>query len=93
MGVVGAGEGPKVREKMAFSRNEAIKILGDELSEIIDFGNIPYTSITILSPLPYQDSVVSLLPLKFTWQINVLDEYSMRNFPPPKDQFCTDFSI
>lgn len=93
MGVVGAGDGPEVRKKTAFSKNDEVKILEEELSEIIDFGNIPYSSITILSPLPYQKSVVSLLPLKFTRHIIVLDEFSMRNFPPQKISFAQIFQF
>ena len=93
MGIIGAGEGPKVREKTAFSKNNEVKILGEELSEIIDFGNIPYSSITILSPFPYQDSVASLLPPEFTRRINVLDEFSMRNFPPQKISFAQIFQF
>ncbi len=93
MGITGAGEGPEVREKTAFSKNNEVKILEEELSEIIKFGNIPYSSITILSPLPYQDSLASLLPLEFTRQISVLDEFSMRNFPPQKISFAQIFQF
>jgi hypothetical protein len=88
MGVIGAGKGPEVREKKAISKNNALEILREELSEIIEFGNIPYSSITILSPVPYQDSVASLLSPEFTNQINILDEFSMRNFPPQKISFA-----
>lgn len=57
MGVTGAGQGPKVREKTACSRDNAVRILGEEILEITELGNIPYSSITILSPFAYQDSV------------------------------------
>lgn len=93
MGNIGAGKGPEVREKKAFSKKNEVKILREELSEIIEFGNVPYGSITILSPVPYQDSVASLLPPEFTNQINVLDEFSMRNFPPQKISFAQIFQF
>ncbi len=93
MGITGAGEGPEVREKTAFSKDNGVQILGAELSEIIEFGNIPYSSITILSPFPYQDSSAYLLPPEFTRQIHVLDEFSMRSFPPQKISFAQIFQF
>ncbi len=93
MGITGAGAGPKVRKKSGSSKENEVKILEEELLEIIDFGNIPYSYITILSPFPYQDSVASLLSPEFTRQINVLDEFSMRNFPPQKISFAQIFQF
>jgi len=93
MGIIGAGEGPNVREKTALSKDSEVKLLEEELTELIEFGNIPYSSITILSPVPFQKSVAFRLPLKYTRQINVLDEFSMRNFPPPKISFAQIFQF
>jgi len=93
MGRFGAGEGPKVREKTAVSRNNEVKILEEELLELIESGNLPYSSITILSPFSFQNSVAFLLPLKFTRQITVLDEFSMRSFPPLKISFAEIFQF
>jgi len=88
MGGIGAGKGPEVREKTALSKSNALEILREELLEISEFGNLPYCNITILSPVPYQDSVASLLSPEFADQITILDEFSMRNFPPQKISFA-----
>lgn len=93
MGITGAGEGPEIREKKAFSKDNGVKILKEELLEIIEFGNIPYNSITILSLFPYQDSLAYLLPPELKRQIHVLDEFSMRNFPPQKISFAQIFQF
>ncbi len=88
MGVRGSGQGPEVRETTVFSRKESVSILEREVSEIIHSGNIALGSITILSSLPYMDSSAALLPEKLTRQITILDEYSMRNFPPENISFA-----
>ena len=41
----------------------------------------PPSSITILSPLSYEESSVSLLPEKMKKNIIKLDDYSVRSFP------------
>ncbi len=87
MGVRGGGCGPDVREKSACSKIQAMKILSCELTELVDHGHIPPSCITILSPLSFEDSVVFLLPPEVRDKIIVLDEFSMRNFPPGKISF------
>jgi len=87
MGVKGVGHGPPVREHHAADPEEAARILVGELKEIIDDGGICAGDVTILSPLRFGDSCVSLLPPAFRNRIVVLDEFSMRSFPPEQTSF------
>lgn len=88
MGVRGAGDGPAVREYDVCSREESAALLANEIFEIIDAGGIPPGSVTILSPLPFQDSSVSLLPDSIRERITLLDEYSLRSFPLAEASFA-----
>lgn len=88
MGVRGAGDGPKVRECLASSNEEAIKLLENELSELVDQGGLSPGEVTILSPFSFEDSCISVLPEKLRRQIEVLDEYSLRSFPSAKTSFA-----
>ncbi|MFZ4859707.1 MAG: NERD domain-containing protein [Desulfuromonadaceae bacterium] len=87
MGIRGAGDGPSVREHTAISREDAALILACELDEITDKGGLAHSCITILSHLPFESSFASLLPEITRTGIQVLDEFSMRSFPPNKISF------
>jgi hypothetical protein len=87
MGVKGVGHGPTVREHHAADPEEAARILVGELKEIIDEGGISAGDVTILSPLRFRDSCVSLLPQPIRNRIVALDEFSMRSFPPGQTSF------
>ena len=81
MGTRGAGFGPIIREQCSASNEESAKLLAIELVELIDKGGLSPSAVTILSPYPFHDSCVWLLPEKIRREIRVLDEFSLRNFP------------
>lgn len=87
MGVRGAGEGPPVRENVATSEEDAAKILSIEIHALTEVGGIDDGSITILSPRRFNESCVRLLPSRTLKRVVVLDEFSMRSFPPTKISF------
>lgn len=88
MGVRGAGQGPKVREKKAMTREISVALLEAEIQEIIDEGGIASKNLTLLSPYPFNESSAALLPKSRMHEIVILDEYSLRNFPPNKISFA-----
>jgi hypothetical protein len=87
MGVRGAGYGPKIREYLASSKEEATRLLENELFELIDQGGLSPGHITILSPLSLENSSVNLSE-KLKCQIMMLDEYSLKKFPTSKTSFA-----
>jgi len=82
MGVRGTGEGPAVREYAAASVQEAALIVERDLAEFIEVGGLAAGNITILSALPFEKSCIAHLSLKAKAGITVLDEFSLRSFPP-----------
>ncbi len=89
MGIRGAGEGPEVRMHHAGSSEESALILNKLITELIEDGGISASSLTILSPLSFSESSASLLPHSLKKHILILDEYSMRSFPPGAMSFAT----
>ncbi|NTV12362.1 MAG: AAA family ATPase [Desulfobulbaceae bacterium] len=87
MGVRGTGDGPRVREQFVPTAESSAEMLTKEIKEIVDQGGVAPGHITILSPLPFTQSSVSLLHESVKRNIVVLDEYSLRNFPPAKISF------
>jgi len=79
MGNNGTGDGPGVFE-VALPKEQVITVLTDKLNELSKHDVLP-SAITILSALPFCQSVVSLLPPKIRSSILELDDYSVRNFP------------
>ena len=88
MGTRGAGFGPIIREQCSASNEESAKLLAIELVELIDKGGLSPSAVTILSPYPFHDSCVWLLPEKIRREIRVLNEFSLRNFPSAKTSFA-----
>ncbi|WP_020508224.1 nuclease-related domain-containing DEAD/DEAH box helicase [Lamprocystis purpurea] len=88
MGVRGTGNGPQVRLCRVKSKPEAARILQVELERLINHGGLQPDAISILSPRPFPDSAAALLPAGPNSPILVLDEYSMRHFPPPGISFA-----
>jgi hypothetical protein len=88
MGVRGAGNGPKVREHEVGTREESAEVLLREINEIVDDGGIPPGSVTILSSLPFEASSAALLPRSILRNIRLLDEFSLRSFPPAEISFA-----
>lgn len=89
MGVRGAGEGPKIREQAVVTKEEGARLLANELVELIEQGGLAPGEVTILSPVSFNDSSVSLLPERWLRQITVLDEYSLRTFPVSSISFAS----
>ena len=87
MGVRGSGYGPAVREFCVATQDDAVKILANQLEELV-MGGMAHSQITILSPVPYNASVVRLLPLKWRHVIQPLDSYAIRSFPPDSVSFA-----
>lgn len=88
MGTRGAGDGPKIRERSASSKDEATRLLANELFELVDHGGLSPGEVTILSPFGFEDSCVAGLPEKLKRQIIILDEYSLKSFPSVKTSFA-----
>ncbi len=88
MGVRGSGDGPQVRHCCVTSRQDAAQALQEEIEGLIDRGGLQPEHISILSPKPFADSAAALLPADLRARIRVLDEYSMRSFPPPGISFA-----
>ena len=88
MGVDGTGNGPEVRVFDVRSRDSAVNALAKEIDRLIDPGGLHPNGITILSPFPFMESVASQLPRRLVDRIQILDEYSMRGFPPSAISFA-----
>jgi hypothetical protein len=88
MGVRGVGEGPKIREQIVPTKEVSADMLAREIREIVDEGGIASGNLTILSPLPFKNSCAALLPQSLKREIVILDEFSLRNFPPAKISFA-----
>lgn len=87
MGVKGLGKGPVVRQHTAATPREAAVILTRELIHIMEFGQVCASAVTILSPHHFSRSCVSLLEPEWRDQICILDDFSVRNFPPGQISF------
>ena len=79
MGNKGTGIGPEICEFRATTDN-ASEILKNEITRLLKDG-VPPDSITILSPLSYEKSLVSTLPEQIRNKITKLDDFSVRSFP------------
>lgn len=88
MGIDGTGNGPEVRVHDVSSRERAAKVLAEEINRLIDPGGLHPGGITILSSLRFADSVAAELPRRMANRIQILDEYSMRGFPPSAISFA-----
>ena len=88
MGVDGTGNGPEVCVFDVRSRDSAVNALAKEIDRLIDPGGVHPGGITILSPLPFIESVASQLPRRLVDRMQILDEYSMRGFPPSAISFA-----
>jgi hypothetical protein len=79
MGNKGTGIGPEICEFKATTDN-ASEFLKNEITRLLKDG-VPPDSITILSPLSYEKSLVSTLPEQIRNKIIKLDDFSVRSFP------------
>jgi len=85
MGNKGTGEGPGVFE-VHLTRDELVVSLRDKIDELLKQDVAP-AAITVLSALPFKESIASALPPKLLNSILELDDYSVRNFPPNSMSF------
>lgn len=88
MGVKGAGNGPKIREQRVSSTDESAQILEAEIHKLTEKGGLSLGQIVIISPFPFEQSSASRLPVHVQQNIKVLDEFSMRSFPPKTISFA-----
>ncbi len=79
MGNNGTGEGPEVFE-VTLPRKQLINSLTNKINELLKHDVSP-GAITILSALPFNESVVLSLSSKISTSILKLDDYSVRSFP------------
>jgi len=79
IGNKGTGIGPEICEFKTTSNNAA-EILENEIKRMLKEG-VPADSITILSPLNYEKSLVASLPEQLKKTIIKLDDFSVRSFP------------
>ena len=82
MGVRGTGDGPQVRHCRVKSKHEAAQVLQHEIERLVDRGGLQPDDISILSPKAFSDSAAAFLPDNLSSRLVVLDEFSMRSFPP-----------
>ena len=87
MGNNGTGYGPEVEILYEDDKSNPVVRLNIKINEIIKSG-IPQKSITILSPLPYNQSSIRFLPEKLRKHIVELDDYSIRTFPTQNISFA-----
>ena len=88
MGARGSGDGPKVVEHLVKSQEDSARALAAEIERIIGRGGLSPSEVSILSPRPFADSTVALLPGELGSRIVALDEYSLRTFPPDGISFA-----
>jgi hypothetical protein len=88
MGVRGSGDGPAVVSQQARDEPDAVARLAGEIERLTGSGGLAPKEITILSPRPFADSTAARLPSGLAGSIVVLDEYALRDFPPPALSFA-----
>ena len=80
MGSTGTGNGPDVEFLEEDNSDNPASQLARKLDDLLKKG-ISASSITILSPLSFDESSLQYLPNKLRNKISELDDYSIRNFP------------
>lgn len=88
MGVRGSGDGPAVRLLAARTAAEVTALLAAEIDWLTGPGGLPPSAITILSARPFSASAAARLPRPDAGALCVLDEYALRDFPPPAISFA-----
>ena len=88
MGVRGSGDGPAVVARQAHTEAEAVALLEAEVARLTGSGGIKPRGITVLSPRPFATSTAARLPPGIAKGITQIDEYALRDFPPPTISFA-----
>jgi len=81
LAIEAVGEGPAVKVERAKDRSEAEVLLSEAIKEILELSGLSLSEVTVLTneePRHLQ----TLLDGYLQYETQVLDEYSMRNFPP-----------
>jgi putative intracellular protease/amidase len=78
IGTSGVGNGPAVREITVTSMEAGAVALRQELMKLINDEGFSPADIVVLSPRPYSQSCVSLMPAHGGFHLAVLDSYSPR---------------
>lgn len=77
---ISTGPGPVVSTRFYQSRDQAVLLL-EEFLESLDADETPLSEITILSPLPFEESSASLLSRKWLRRIQILNTDVWDKFP------------
>ena len=88
MGVRGSGDGPEVVTHQAHTEAEASHLLAAEIKRLTGPGGLAPGEITLLSPLPFAQSIAARLPAGLASALILLDEYALRTFPLPALSFA-----
>lgn len=88
MGVEGVGAGPDIRKVTVSSQADAAEALAEEIRVLVGEGGLSPAQITILSSNDFQSSSCALLPENLKRKIQLVDEYSLANFPPNAVSFA-----
>ncbi len=79
MGINGTGIGPKIMEYRVIA-DKAVETLDRKIRRMLCDG-VPAESITILSPVAYEESSVAGLPVQLKRKVIRFDDFSIRSFP------------
>lgn len=82
MGILGAGNGPEIRESNPVDEEGIAQFIASELHYIVQDGGLSGSEVTILVDESHSSDFFSCLPEKLRNSIVVLDEFSMQSFPP-----------
>lgn len=88
LGVKGAGAGPEIRKHTVASTSESAEAIASEIEELVDHGGLAPGSVTVLSPLDFDESSVSALGTNLLHGVRRLDEFSMRAVPRDRVGFA-----
>ena len=81
LGVKGAGAGSDVRLHTTANESESAEMIASEIVELVDHGGLAPGSVTVLSPLAFDESSVAAMPRDVSQRIRRLDGFSMRAVP------------
>lgn len=88
VGTASAGEGPAVEIEAYKNEADCAALLERRLDRLVDDGVMP-GDITILSPLPWEQSSARLLPRRYASRLTQVDWSSAARMPLPNLTFAT----
>lgn len=88
LGNPSAGPGPPVQYRYFGDRGEELALLEEHLADLVESGARP-AEITILSPVPYDDSCASSLSRRWSRRLAIVDERDAAGWPVEQLTFAT----